>query len=71
MSNTSKIFAVLVIAAALTIAAAPPASAGIIGSDHNICSQSQSVQFESGGYLLAYNFSPRLANLLLRAGFLR
>jgi hypothetical protein len=71
MSKISRITAVALIAVCLVITTATPVSAGIIGSDNAICSESKSLSTDGTVYLVAYNFSPRLANLLLRMGFLR
>ena len=71
MSKISRITAVALIAVCLVITTATPVSAGIIGNDHSINSESQSLSADGTVYVVAYNFSPRLANLLLRIGFLR
>ena len=79
MNKISRITAVALIAVCLVITTATPVAlkvlyrldAGIIGSDNAIHSESQSLSADGTVYVVTYNFSPRLANLLLRIGFLR
>jgi hypothetical protein len=71
MSKISRIMAVALIAVFLTVATTTPVSAGIIGNDNSFHSESKSLSADSTVYVVTYNFSPRLANLLLRLGFLR
>ena len=71
MNKISRIMAVALIAVCLVVTTATPVSAGIIGNDNSLHSESKSLSTDGTVYVVAYNFSPRLANLLLRIGFLR
>ena len=67
----NKISRIMAVAVCLVVTTATPVSAGIIGSDNSLHSESKSLSTDGTVYVVAYNFSPRLANLLLRIGFLR